>query len=236
MELHVNKHLGADDLLKIKNFGTEESPVIFAVIGDVSSSGKYEQTTIAVRSDELIVFDLDSGTVEQRVLFSDIEKIYAKRMYGNAFIRVPLKGEDKPRNLFRYTLSIAQLCDSLILFVNNVKAGENLEMQIEGIATTYEKQLSVCPKCGRTLSAPGVKCINCEGKRKIISRLAVYMKPEIRNLVISVLISIVTTVLVLVPPYLTRTLVDDILKSGNTASSPVEYSAFLSLTPKQALF
>jgi len=235
MELHVNKHLGADDLLKIKNFGTEESPVIFAVIGDVSSSGKYAQTTVAVKSDELIVFDLDSGSVEQRVLFADIEKIYAKRMYGNAFIRVLLKGEDKPRNLFRYTLSIAQLCDSLILFVNNVRAGEDLAMQIEGIATTYEKQLSVCPKCGRTLSAPGVKCINCEGKRKIISRLAVYMKPEMRNLIISVIISIVTTILVLIPPYLTRTLVDDILKSGNTASSPVKIFGLFEYDAKTSL-
>ena len=188
-ELHVNKHLAAADLEKIKKLGTEESPVIFAIIGDVSSEGKYAQTTIAVKADELIVFDLESGEIEDRVCFSDIEKIYAKRMYGNAFIRVLLKGEDKPKNLFRYTFSIAQLCDSLILFVNNVRSGENLQTQIEGIATTYEKQLSVCPKCGRTLSAPGVKCINCEGKRKIISRLAVYLKPEIRNLIISVFIS-----------------------------------------------
>ena len=220
-ELHVNKHLSDTELERIKKIGSDDSPILFALVGDVTPDGKYGRSTIAVSSNDLTVFDLDSGNVYERIRFSDIETIFAKRMYGNAFIRVRMNGEKEYRNIFRYTFSIAALCDSLILFVKNINNGEKLEFQIEVIAAAYEKQLSVCPKCGRTLSAPGVKCINCESKRKIISRLSVYMKPELLPMIISVLLSIITTTLVLIPPYLTRTLVDDILIDGNRASSTI---------------
>ena len=219
--LHVNKHLNAVELERIKKLGVPDDPILFALVGDVKPDGKYGRSTVALSASELTVFDLDTEAVYERIRFSDVEKIFAKRMYGNAFIRVQLKGENKYRNVFRYTFSIAALCDSLILFIKNVINGEKLELQIEAVAAAYEKQLSVCPKCGRTLSAPGVKCINCESKRKIISRLAVYMKPELFYLIVSVILSVITTTLVLIPPYLTRTLVDDILIDGNKASSSV---------------
>ena len=65
--------------------------------------------------------------------------------------------------------------------------------------------------------APGVKCINCESRRRIISRLGKYLKPETTILIVSVIISIITTALALIPPYLNRTLVDDILVAGSRA-------------------
>lgn len=234
-ELHVNRHLTAAELNKIKSLGKDGDPVIFAIVGDIGSDGKYARSTLAATSTELMVFDLDSDSDAERFAFSDISDIFAKRMYGNAFIRVKLKNEEGVRNVFRYTFSIAALCDSVILFVKNINAGDDLQSQIDAIAAAYEKQLAVCPKCGRTLSAPGIKCINCEGKKKIISRLAVYLKPEMPSLIISVILSVITTTLVLIPPYITRTLVDDILKKGNTADSTIELFGRFSLNAKDSL-
>ena len=34
----------------------------------------------------------------------------------------------------------------------------------------YEKQLSVCPKCGRTLASPGAECLNCASKKKLVGK------------------------------------------------------------------
>lgn len=240
-DILVNKKLTDAELERIGSFGSEEFPIVFAIVGDVSGEGQYSRSVFAATENELFVFDLDRDDPPYSLRFSDIQKIFTKRMYGNAFIRVILKGEDKPRNIFRYTLSIAQLCDSAILFVKNIIGGADPAEQAEIIAATYEKQLSVCPKCGRTLSAPGVKCINCEGKRKVISRLAVYMKPEMKTLIFSVIISVVTTSLALIPPYLTKTLVDNILKQGNTADTVISLSDILempigaTLTAQQSL-
>ena len=217
----INVHLPREELKKIQMLGEESHPVIFSVVGDVDGKGDYSKSVIAVTDTFLKVYNFRTDTVEYTVPFDEIERIFVKRMYGNAFIRVVKKGETKPINVFRYTFSVAQLCDSLVLFVSKVCSGEKIADQKEAISSAYLKQLSTCPKCGRTLSAPGVKCINCEGKKKLISRLSVYMKPEIKPLLFSLIVSAMTTSLALIPPYLTRTLVDDILKEGNKADTQV---------------
>ena len=235
--IHINKHLTKPELKRIEALGSPDDPIRFAIVGDLSADGKYETSVLAATSETLLVTDSKIETVIERINFSDIEKIYTKRLYGNAFIRVKLYKENKPKNLFRYTFSVSALCDSVVLYVNNYKAGESLENRLEAIAAAYEKQLSTCPQCGRTLSAPGVKCINCEGKRKIISRIAKYMKPEIPILAVSVVISVITTVLALLPPFLTRTLVDDILIAGNKSGTPVKlFGIFDSTVYKSLIF
>lgn len=233
--IHINKHLTNAELSNIEKLGTSDNPVRFAIVGDISADGKYACSTLAATADELIVVDHSDGTVSERIHFSDVDEIFTKRMYGNAFIRVRLKGESKPKNVFRYTFSISALCDSVILYVNSYRDGEKLSARLDSIAAAYEKQLSVCPKCGRTLSAPGVKCINCEGKKKIITRLAKYMKPELAVLIVSVIISIFTTFLALLPPFMTQTLVDDILLPGNASGTRIKLFNVFDTTVVQSL-
>ena len=119
-EILVNRHLSAERLARLKSFGTEESPVIFALVGELNAEGNYAETTIAFTPDSLMVLALDSTDEPMRVSYSELDEIFAKRMYGNAFIRIRRKGQSKPENIFRYTLGIAALCDSAILFVKNI--------------------------------------------------------------------------------------------------------------------
>ena len=125
--IHINKHLTNAELQNIEKLGSPDNPVRFAIVGDISADGKYSHSTLVATADELIVTDYSTGDVTERIAFSDIDEIFSKRMYGNAFIRVRLKGEDKPKNIFRYTFSISALCDSVILYVNNYKAGDSVE-------------------------------------------------------------------------------------------------------------
>jgi len=211
-KLLINKHLTDKQLERISSLGSNNDPVLFALVGDINAAGEYSETTVAFTAAELIVFESAKADGEVRLRYADMEDIFTKRMYGNALIRVKMKGEEKPQNIYRYTFGIAALCDAAIRFVKGVIQGSESESLLGSVELAYEKQLSVCPRCGRTLSAPGVKCINCESKRKIISRLAVYMKPDLWNIVLSVALSVATTFLMLVPPYLTKTLVDVVLK------------------------
>ncbi len=233
--IYINKHLTKTEMKNIEALGSADDPIRFAIVGDLSADGKYEKTVLAATSDTLFVTDVQSGEIFEKIHFSDIEKIFTKRMYGNAFIRVKLCGDEKNKNVFRYTFSVSALCDCVVFYVNNYNAGESLQSRLDAVAAAYEKQLSSCPHCGRTLSAPGVKCINCESKRKVFSRLAKYMKPEIPTLICSVIISIITTVLALLPPFLTRTLVDDILVFGNKASTEIKLFGIFDSTVYESL-
>ena len=193
-------------------------PALFTVVGELTLDSKYGQLVLIATEKELIVYDSGKDEVVSRTAYADCESFIAKRMYGNGVIRAKVKGEDKPRDIFRFTLAIAALCDSTVFFANNMIAGEPLDEQFEAMKAVYEKQLSVCPKCGRTLSAPGVQCINCQSKRRVIGRLAGYMKSELPVLIVSLIISVVTTAIALLPPLLTQSLVDNILPNKDVAA------------------
>jgi len=211
----INKKIPVELEAKIGSLADPETPIRFVVVGDLTLDSKYGSQILAVTEKELIVYDAVGDTVTTRVPFDSIESIYSKRMYGNGIIRAVMKEDGKTVNLFRFTFAIAALCDGTVFYIKNLMAGEDPADQLEIIASVYEKQLSVCPKCGRTLSAPGVQCINCQSKKKVIGKLLKYMKPELSPLIFSVIVSIITTAIALLPPLLTKTLVDDVLPNKN---------------------
>ena len=194
-----------------------EDPILFAIIGEIAKNDHYRQTALAITATRLFTFDFESGTAADSIAFSDMADIFTKRMYGNGLLRVKMQ-DGSIRDVFRFTFTVAGLCDAAIAFVQGVQKGEAVEEEMEAIRGAYDKLLSVCPKCGRTLSAPGVPCIGCMNKGKLFKRLGAYMKSETHILVVSVILSIITTTLALMPPLLTKSLVDDILPSYNTTA------------------
>ena len=207
----INKKIPPDLEQKLKALTTPEDPIHFIISGELTIESKYGNNLLAVTGSELIVYDIDKDDVSVRIKFSEIEKIYSKRMYGNGLIRAEMKETGKTINVFRFTFAIAALCDAAVFFINNINSGEPLDDQLGAIQSVYEKQLSVCPKCGRNLSAPGVQCINCQSKKKVVGKLLKYMSPEIGPLIFSVIVSVITTAIALLPPLLTKTLVDEVL-------------------------
>ncbi|MBE6690136.1 MAG: ABC transporter ATP-binding protein [Ruminococcaceae bacterium] len=210
----TNQKLEEKQGLLLQAQSHEDDPILFTIIGEIGRDSRYNTTALAVTATSLFTVDFDHGTVSERILFSDIEDVYTKRMYGNGLMRVKKK-DGQTVDLFRFTFTVAGLCDAAIAFVQGVRDGESAESEMEAIHGAYEKLLSVCPKCGRTLSAPGVPCISCMNKGKLLKRLASYLRSEVGILIVSVILSILTTAMALVPPFLTRTLVDDILPDKN---------------------
>ncbi|MBP3396063.1 MAG: ABC transporter ATP-binding protein [Clostridia bacterium] len=206
----TNQRLDDKKAMAILETNSDECPILFSVIGEVAPDSRYGDTALVVCADRLYTFDFSAGEASPQILFADMEKIYTKRLYGNGLVRAELQGGER-RDIFRFTFTVAALCDAAVGFVKAIQEGTDLEDAMEAIRGAYEKLLSVCPKCGRTLSAPGVPCINCMNKGKLFKKLATYLKPEVPVLVVSVFISIITTAIALLPPLLTKTLVDEIL-------------------------
>ncbi len=209
-EMLINRKLTDEERKRILAHSTEEEPVFFAIVGDIDKQAKYGKIALLGTAARLLAINLESGDLSGEVPIREIADIYNKRMYGNGLMRVALAG-GKRIDLFRFNFAVATLCDAVLGYVTDVRDGEDPLDALEAVSSTYTKMLSVCPKCGRTLSSPGVPCINCAGKRRLLKKLVSYLKPEVVVLVVSVVISVVTTALALVPPLLTRTLVDDIL-------------------------
>jgi len=206
----TNRKLDEKQIQTLLELADKNDPILYAVVGEITNSAKYSLHVLLVTATHLFSYDFGTGECSERIPFAEIEEIKNKRMYGNGLMRAKMK-DGSIKLLFRFTFSVTALCDAVRNYVSDIRDGSTPEKAFEAVNATYEKFLSVCPKCGRTLSAPGVPCIGCMNKGRLLSKLGGYLKAETPILIVSVFISILTTALALVPPMLTKSLVDDIL-------------------------
>ncbi len=189
---------------------------LFAIVGDLNLSGNYEETAIIFTKTYLIVCN-GSDTPTEKLNFCDLKSVTSKRMYGNATLSAVFP-DGKRRIFFRYTYSVSSLCDAAALFINHINAGFDFDEERAIIHITFERALSVCPKCGRTLLHPGAECAKCRSKLKIVKRFGMYILPQTKPLIISIILSLITTVMALLPPTITGFIVDSVFSNekGNT--------------------
>ena len=197
---HINKNKplppAAEDLVA-KMLDTGEN-VLFAIVGDLSIDGKYCDSALIFTDCKVVAYD---GSPERTFSypFSELLDVQAKRMYGNATLSAVMPN-GKREIFFRYTYSVASLCDAAAMFINRVRDGEELSGEVAIMGVMFERALSVCPKCGRTLLHPGAECIMCRSKKKIVKKLSVYILPHVKTLILCVFLSLLTTAMALVPP------------------------------------
>lgn len=191
--------------------------VLFVIVGDLNLFGQYAETALIFTRESLIAVT-DDEEESKRYAFSDLRDVRSKRMYGNAALSAVLS-DGRREVIFRYTYSVASLCDAAALFINHLNDGADFSEENAIMQVAFEKALSVCPKCGRNLLRPGAECIKCRSKSKVIKRFAGYIAPQTKLLSISVIFSLITTAMALVPPTVTGFIVDVVF--GGKQSSNV---------------
>jgi len=213
----ANKKLTDEELSKLEAALGPEEQLQFAVVGDLSLKNRYARCVLAVTDKK--VYGLDETLAEgiEYFAFADIKKAWVKRCYGNALLIFSHADEDKT-NFLRFSYREAPVFDAAASFISNIAKGADREEELHTIEASFEKQFRVCPKCGRTLIRPGAPCMNCQSKDKVIRKLGRYILPYKGILAACLLLAVVTTAVSLLPPYMTKILVDDVLpkqdKSG----------------------
>lgn len=213
--LLVNRPIPQQLLQLIAPYERQEDPFLFALVGDLGKHGKYAETALLLTATRIVLADPSCRSAVQEIAFADIEALTVKRMYGNAKMLVTYR-DGRKEVLLRYTYAVAVLCDAAAEFVRVVKEdASQLPTQIQVVEAAFEKMKGVCPKCGRRLLHVGAQCVHCQSKSKILSKLMPYIRPRTKLLVVSLLLSLITTAMALVPPYTTALLVDDIIPQSN---------------------
>ena len=209
-ELLINTVLNEEEMKRLRSREDPAFPYLFAIVGDISIKSEYCRNVLLVSEKRIDTYELDTDHFGRSVALDEIVSTQNKRMYGNAIFRLTLKSGETV-NIFRYTFSVNALSEAAAGFIQAISDGVSVDEAYDCVKAVYEKQLSVCPKCGRTLSSPGATCIHCASKKKVVAQLGKYLIPEWKQLVLSVLLAVASTALSLVPPLLTKSLVDDIL-------------------------
>ena len=203
-----------DDITKRLDELAFNQRLLFFIVGDLSKDSMYSQSVLAVTDKGLYCFDRTYDEGYKFASHESIEDIKIKRLYGNAIMVISTQNEE-PYDFFRFTYSVANLCEAAADFSKRIKNGEAIDRSMEMVIAVFEKQFSSCPKCGRTLVRPGAACLNCQPKGKIAKKLMKYVIPQKKLLIICLIFSVITTAMSLVPPYITKMMVDDIIPKNN---------------------
>ncbi|MBQ1962283.1 MAG: ABC transporter ATP-binding protein [Clostridia bacterium] len=212
-----NKPLSAQADAVVERMLEKGEEILFVIAGDLNLKGRYAETALIFTPDSIVRCDGDEGD-DKRYFYSDMREVKAKRMYGNAAMSA-LMPDGRREVFFRYTYATASLCDAAALFINHINEGEDLNEEKAIMIVTFERALSVCPKCGRTLLHPGAECIMCRSKLKVVKRLSKYVLPHTKTLVVCVILSLLTTAMALVPPAVTGYIVDAVFGSGSSENA-----------------
>ena len=226
--MNVNRSI-PEDLKRIINDNLAEGEKkLFAIVNDLSIGARYTDGVI-IFTDKRFAVVSEGEFTEYR--YEDVKEAKVKRMYGNAVITLESK-EAKKKAILKFTYTVASLCEMAVQFINDLAAGCSLDEEMEIVRATYDKLNLICPRCGRTLIRAGAECIHCQSKSKIVSKLAKYVKPEMGKIILAMLLSIVTTAILLLPPYMTQTIVDDVLPlkdQGRVAEGVAKLSMIVTL-------
>ena len=206
-----NKEVPLEFSEKVAKLLLPDETIYFYVISDVLLNSKYGASFCTVTDKRLISYDSFRQENDGILIFdiSGIERAETKRMYGNALFRIKVNGKIIETNKCSY--SIIVIFDAISQYINEINEGKDKNSRIEIVYDTYMKRMLYCKKCGRRLPYRNAPCIKCANKKQIFGRLFGYVKPHMLFLIIGLVMAVISTVINLIPPLLTKQLVDHTL-------------------------
>lgn len=214
---------------KIRSLLSAGENVTFSLESDVAADGSYGRRFLIGTDKRLLVVEGDEGEPDTgqgpppdqadsgaqpdvpangyaTVDLDELSELKAEPLVGSGVLVATVGG--RRLELLQYTNSLAadftKVAKAVTDFVKDDKP-VTLEKLREG---ADEKR---CEKCGRVLPTWSDNCPRCVNKSKVLRRIIGYGFPYWPLLVAAMLLSLVATATTLVPPYLSGTLVDEIL-------------------------
>lgn len=177
---------------------------------DVDEEGRFGDRWLVVTVEEVLVAAPD-GRMVRRVPVGAVTGARADVAVGGGLLLA--ETADGPVVLVRYTAAEARKFVLAARVLTALATGEELP-------TVSARDLPrTCPTCGRPLLEGTKLCAVCVDKGRVVSRLLSYTKPYRLQMVAAAVMLGFATLMELVPPYLMKVIVDDVLqpKSFGTA-------------------
>ncbi|MBR2405987.1 MAG: ABC transporter ATP-binding protein [Clostridia bacterium] len=200
-----NKAIPKELLPQIKAAVQQEETPHIVLIGDLFLNATYGNTALVITDRRVLCVSENTSDEVFSLPLAEVKHVKVRRLYGNAVLRI------NHRSVFRCTFAIVAVLEAVAAYLDTAKDNGDLDTARDAVQTALDKELAFCPKCGRALLRPGAECVNCMSKSHLLKRLWGYMSPQKWLLLFCIALSMLTTAMALVPPYITKTLVDDVI-------------------------
>lgn len=176
--------------------------IIFAINGDIGSEGEFVEEWLVLTEKRLQLFNKDGKELD-RIAIDAIKEARLVHVIGGGHLII----DDQDRSLIfsRFTVVKLKYFSTACKRINNLVNQEPIEPLSEKDLPRY------CETCKRPLPEGTNVCQHCVNKSKVARRLLQYAKPYRKKMTLASILLIITTLITLVPPYLTKIIVDDVI-------------------------
>ncbi|MCE5258166.1 MAG: hypothetical protein LLG44_03790, partial [Chloroflexi bacterium] len=192
---------------ELESGGGSADRVLLVVQSDLAPDGTFGEQWLLIDERELWVIDYnkEATTVRYRILLDRIQSARVERCVGNGLIEITV--DEQPQVLLHYSNELTNRFGRVAYYLKT-RAEEGPETPIPDPDADSHR----CLTCGRLLVDTSSKvCPNCVQRGKIAKRLVAIAKPYWGGIFVILGFLLVGVILDLVPPYLTRILIDDAL-------------------------
>jgi ATP-binding cassette subfamily B protein len=189
--------------------GIQPGDVQLAVRSDLAPDGKFGEQWLLMDQRDLWVMDRRNGSadVRYRVPLTKIEDAKVERCIGNGLLQVTI--EQKPQVLLHYSNELINRFGRVAYYLH--ERAQNAALPVPD----PESDAHRCMVCGRIMVDHSIKiCPSCIQRGKILKRLFGLARPFWGTMALIVVFLLTGVLVDLLPPYLTRILIDDVLKAG----------------------
>jgi len=189
--------------------------------------GTYGETWVIVTSRRLLVYspELRNGHRLLRVPLRQIHSVAQREYMGNGIIE--LLTPERAIEAARYSRSLSERMTDVVERIQQLAEAAHPEQKTIEFPDEWEQDSRAarvevpggrrrCKKCGRVLAhRKGDLCEACIEKRKLIYRLFTYLRPHWKLAVTGLSMTLVMTGIQLIPTYMTKFLIDNVIMKRN---------------------
>ena len=209
-----------------ENISVEE-PVRVCASADLLPDGSFGKQWLLVTNEKILVFtDGEVPTKRIELTISELESTKVDSVVGGGVLEANRNGETI--ELVRYTNADAKKFSAIAKALEKWTKGEEAELETE-----EERK---CPRCGLPLEEGTDVCPACLPKSKTALRLVQYLVPHWKLAICLSGMTLLSTALGLVPPYLNKPLMDIVLAPKGVVPPPEERLPLLGILVLILLF
>lgn len=181
----------------------KSSETLIELIGDFAENGRFGSRTLIVDATQVRVQET-SGAISFQIPIADIKSARNEPLVGGGRLEVTTKtGEILP--IISYSLTVAAKFSEAARGIEQLAKGEPLSINLK------QERLR-CAKCNRLLPEKDGVCPACVNRGRTMLRIGKFLHPYTKQALLLTFISLLTTILNLLPPMIQGQLIDRVLQ------------------------
>ncbi len=196
--------------------GDEE--MLMRVSADLDADGRFGAQWVVVTGSRVLVVPVGSRGGVREIPVGELAAVENEALVGGS--QLELQRQDGPPILVPYSSSLSVKFAEVARGIEQLRSAEPFQIsaQLDRIR---------CEKCGRLLPEKNGLCPACIHRFSTLARIVSYMKPHKGKAAFLALASVATALAELLPPLITKRLVDEVLVPVEEASVEVDQRLIL---------